>query len=203
MLREKEKEEVFVNPKNYKHYNLLMELSESLSLDYQEFKKQYSNPREFAVNVSNLEYGENEIADEHRDYWWAIGIFHENKIDDTFPNHWKRTKELTQKLPGLYQHVVNYVKPQGYIPWHKDTGTWERLKEYHNEPRGYTVAIGIDTIPNSEIMGLEFEEGIISYANKEIVSFDGQNYTHRVWNKSNQWRVTAIIDISLEECNVC
>lgn len=201
MLKDKELKEVFVNPKNYKHYNLLEELSEALSLDYAEFKKEYSNPREFAVNVSNLEYGENDVADDHRDYWWAIGIFHENKIDNTFSNHWKRTKDITQKIPGMYQSIINYVKPKGYIPWHKDTGTWDRLKEYYREPKGYTVAIGIDTISDTNIMGLEFEEGIISYENKEIVSFNGKDYDHRVWNKSNQWRVTAIIDISLDEWN--
>lgn len=196
---------MFVDATKYKHYDLLVKMADALKLDYDEFIVDHPDPRKH-VCVFKFEYPELESQKlDYEDDWWAVPIFVDGKIDNTmYPNHWLRTKAITQTLPGLYQQIINFIRPNGgKLPWHNDFGSWERIAQHFPNPKGYTAAIGIDMLEpiDTEKQGIQFGEDIRSYVNKEITAFDGRNYAHYVWNLCDAWRVSSVIDLSEKEWN--
>lgn len=195
---------MFVDPKKYKGYDVLVEMADALKLDYDEFIKDHPDPRKH-ICVFQFEYPEitTEKELEYKDDWWAVPIFIDGEIDNKmYPNHWLRTKELGKTLPGLYQQVINFIRPNGgHLPWHNDFGSWQRIEQYFPNARGYTAAIGIDMLEpqDSSKQGIQFTTDIRSYGNKEIVAFEGRSKKHYVWNLSDSWRVSSVIDIAESE----
>lgn len=195
---------MFVDAKKYKHYDKLVQMADALKLDYDDFMKAYPDPRSH-ICVYAYEYPEASAAEGNifKDDWWAVPIFVDATVDTKmYPDQWLRTKEIAKTLPGIYQQIINFIKPNGgKLPWHNDYGSWDRIAKYFPNPKGYTAAIGIDMLEplNVEQQGIQFDNDRRGYVNKEIVAFDGRNYDHTVWNLADAWRVSSVIDISAEE----
>jgi hypothetical protein len=192
---------MFVDAKKYKHHDKLVEMADALKLDYDEFIVDHPDPRKH-ICVFQFEYPEitNGRELEYKDDWWAVPIFIDGQIDNKmYPNHWLRTKEIARTLPGIYQQIINFIRPNGgKLPWHNDFGSWDRISQHFPNPRGYTAAIGIDMLePRDKLkQGIRFDRDVRSYGNKEIIAFDGKNYMHTVWNLCDAWRVSSVIDIA-------
>jgi hypothetical protein len=191
---------MFIDPKKYKGYNLLVDMADALKLDYDEFIKDHPDPRKH-ICVFKFEYPELEnVKLDYEDDWWAVPIFVDGEIDNKmYPNHWLRTKEIAKTLPGMYQQIVNFIKPNGgKLPPHNDYGSWQRISQKFPTPNGYTVAIGIDMLePQDKTkQAIQFGDEIKTYGNKEITAFDGRNYIHSVWNNCDNWRVSSVIDLA-------
>jgi hypothetical protein len=195
---------MFVDATKYKHYQKLVEMADALKLDYDEFIVDHPDPRKH-ICVFQFEYPEisTEAEMEYKDDWWAVPIFIDGQIDnEMYPNHWLRTKAIARTLPGLYQQIINFIRPNGgKLPWHNDYGSWQRIGRYFPNPRGYTAAIGIDMLEpiDTEKQGIQFADDIRSYGNKEIIAFEGRTKEHYVWNLCDAWRVSSVIDIADSE----
>lgn len=194
---------MFVDAKKYKHYDKLVQMADALKLDYDEFIKDHPDPRKH-ICVFKFEYPELETKKlDYEDDWWAVPIFVDGKIDQQmYPNHWLRTKEIAKSLPGMYQQIINFIRPNGgKLPPHVDYGSWQRISQYFPNPKGYTAALGIDMLEPQDTtkQAIQFGDEIRSYGNKEIVAFDGRNYTHSVWNLCDNWRVSSVIDLAETE----
>lgn len=191
---------MLIDPTLYKHYSILQEMSAALAYDYQII--QYRDPMEFALNVYELEYPD---AAEVQNNWWGIYISFLNEIDST-TSFFPETKKVAARLPGVYQQVINFVKPHGTVPMHGDTGTWGRIRAQIPSASGYTIAMGINTLQpsNFELQGLRFAQNPaeqITFGNNEIIAFEGLA-EHEFWNNTDAWHVCSILDIDIGEWNV-
>ncbi|NBP54972.1 hypothetical protein EBU71_00240 [bacterium] len=188
---------MWIDPKKFKHYEMLKSLSVALQADYSTFSRNH-NIKEKGINVFRYEYPNAEH--EHADSWWAIPLIQGTKA---VPNDWHRSTAVLKEIPGVFQSIVNFITPFGGLPLHKDFGSWQRIEEsVGHAVKGWTIAIGIDMPSNDpKILGIEFENDSAprAYANNEIVAFDGRNYMHKVWNKTGNWRVSAIVDTNETE----
>lgn len=187
---------MFIDPTLYKHYNLLQDLVTTLTQEYQQVKD--LDPTSYCIDVTKLEYPE--LTNYNAD-WWAYPIYINGTIDSG--SWFTETKQLVSQLPGLKQGVVNYIRPGGQLPVHRDTGSWERINERWPGTTGYTIAIGINMLTPSDVdvQYIAFGADKRAHANQEIYAFDGLQ-EHRVLNNADSWRVTAIIDIDGGEWNV-
>lgn len=183
--------------KDYKHHGLLRELHQAMHADYLDWIKTH-DIRNSTVNVFKYEYPD--AKHKYADSWWAIPIAQGGKVE---PNDWKRTSPLVAKLPGLLQCVINFIEPQGGLPMHKDMGSWQRIEQaIGHKVTGWTIGIGIDMPSESyRELAIKFLDDDIGtcYKNGEFVCFDGRNHLHEVWNKTDKWRVSAVIDLDDRE----
>lgn len=187
---------MFKSPKDYLHYHMLEELYPLMAADYAEW---HGDIRGDLVNVFKYEYPD--AKHQFANSWYALPIYQQKQLTQ---NPWHRTSEYVTKLPGLFQCVINFIEPNGGLPWHYDYGSWTRIEEAEGRKvNGYTVAIGID-MPSDRVgkLAIEFDnEDPMTYSNGEIVCFDGRNYRHQVWNKTDSWRVSAVVDLDAMEFN--
>ena len=185
---------MFKSPKDYMHYDLLPQVHAAMKADYDEWR---GDIREDLVNVFKYEYPD--AKHQYANSWFALPIYQQKQFTE---NSWHRTQEAIKNLPGLFQCIINFIEPNGGLPMHKDYGSWKRIEEAEGrEVEGWTIAIGID-MPSDRVrdVAIEFDlEDPMTYSNGEIVCFDGRNYDHKVWNKTDKWRVSAIIDLDARE----
>lgn len=191
---------MWVDVQKYKHYNLLKSLQTALHADYATFLRNHDIYKK-GINVFRFEYPNAEH--EHADHWWAIPLIQGAKPVE---NDWHRSTAVLKEIPGVFQSIVNFITPHGGLPLHKDFGSWQRIEEaMGHKVTGYTIALGIDMPSNDpNILGIEFDEDKIprAYGSNDIVAFDGRNYLHRVWNKTGNWRVSAIVDTNITEWSI-
>jgi len=210
---------VWVDYKKYKHYTLLEELTVALQEDYKEWaavykpdqdgicvwRNEYVDPNEDQLekNPDNLLYEEPEGQAEniHKDSWWAIGLLftREFMAANKFPGYWLRSKVILKKMPGIHQAIVNFIIPQGRIPMHEDRGSWARIEQDLNRKvSGYTAVIAID-YPSEDVreVGFRFsnERTGRGFKTGDVFAFEGRLHAHEVWNLTDKWRVTCVIDI--------
>lgn len=180
--------------RDYKHAFILETLYPALKADYEEWMQKHIVRRD-SVNVFRYEYpGANH---QYADSWWALPIAQAGEIVPD--NQWNRTSAIVKKLPGLFQCIINFIEPNGGLPMHRDMGSWARIEQgLKRKVTGWTVGIGID-MPSKDYKELAikfFDDDIgTCYGNGEIVCFDGRNHLHEVWNKTDKWRVSAVIDL--------
>ena len=195
---------MWINHNKYKHLEYLKtSLIPALELDYNRFQRKH-NILETGVNVFRFEYPNSE--DEHADDWWALPLIQGKEAVPPLRNPFQHATASLKEIPGVFQSIVNFIKPNGGLPMHHDMGSWKRIEEaVGHSVKGYTLAIGIDMPSNDpNICGMEFleDKSPKTYSNKEIVAFNGRDYMHKVWNKTGNWRVSCVIDTDISEWNI-
>lgn len=214
---------MWVDYKKYKHHTLLEQLSVALQEDYKEWSQHYK-PDVDGICVWRYEYAdptgvqtekdpdnllyEKPVTQQEIDYqdaWWAIGLFFTREwvANSKFPGYWVRSKQILEKLPGLHQAIINFIVPRGIIPMHPDTGSWERIQlDLGRRVTGYTAVVAID-YPSDKLedVGFRFEGEADGRAFKtgDVWAFEGRYHNHEVWNNTDKWRVTCVIDIDKTE----
>lgn len=112
-----------------------------------------------------------------------------------------------QKLSGINQCLINFIKAGDPIPDHTDGREYydkkdniheekiKALENIHFSKDTYQIILGIQ-IPsnNPDIVGFHVNNEIRGYNTGDIVAFDG-NVMHGGWNYSNEYRITACLDI--------
>ena len=185
--------------KDYRYSDKLETLYPAMKADFEDWMKSH-NIRKDSINVFRYEYpkAEHQFADS----WWALPLAQGGKMVE---NEWQRTSAIVKTLPGMFQCIINFIEPHGGLPMHRDMGSWSRIEEaLGKQVRGWTIGIGIDMpSQNPKELAIKFFDDDIPtcYGNGEIVCFDGRNHLHEVWNKTNEWRVSAVIDLNDEEFN--
>jgi len=194
---------MWIDAKKYKHYEYIKtSLIPALELDYNRFIRKF-NITETGVNVFRFEYPNRE--DDHADDWWAIPLIQGGEAVPPLRNPWQHATASLKEIPGVFQSIVNFIKPNGGLPMHHDFGSWQRIEEAMGHPvKGYTIAIGIDMPSNDpNVCGMEFENDTYprTYGNKEIVALNGRDFMHKVWNRTGNWRVSCVIDTNITHWN--
>lgn len=139
----------------------------------------------------------------HMDDWRVLPMLYAREWNTrVFP----KTHQLFRSLPGLYQGLVNFVVPGGRIARHFDKGNWDKIEEhYGHRVDGYSVVLNLSVgmkDREEKTVGMDMD-GIKKYPlTGEIVAFDGRNSMHHMWNDTNEWRVTAVLDIAKEYFDV-
>lgn len=185
---------MFKSPTDYKHHHLFAEFYEALKADYAEWS---GDIRSDLINVFKYEYPN--AKHQYSESWYALPLYQKKQFN---LDQWQRSVAVLRKMPGLFQSTVNFIEPHGGLPMHKDFGSWKRIEEAEGRAvEGWTIAIGLD-MPSDRVrdVAIEFDlEDPMTYSNGEVVCFDGRNYEHKVWNNTDKWRVSAIIDLDARE----
>lgn len=139
----------------------------------------------------------------HMDDWRVLPMLYAKDWNiRVFP----KTYALIGNLPGLYQSLVNFVVPHGRIATHYDRGNWDKIEEHYGHAvNGYSIVLNLHigmNDPATKAVGMDME-GIKKYpVTGDIVAFDGRNTMHSMWNDTDEWRVTAVLDIGKEHFDV-
>lgn len=208
----------WINIKNYNHYSDLEKIVPYLQQDILAWVQKhnietdalsaYGTGDKAKTKISRLttvpkqyvgeltEVPSNNLEFKHADDWKTIPCYY-NRVWDkiVFPKSW----EALSKLNGVYQILINFIKPHGKITPHKDTSNWDRIEEQlKRKVDGYSAVVTLFSgmkNKNEKTVGMDVE-GIQKYPLAgEIVCFDGKEAGHSMWNDTNEWRITAVIDI--------
>lgn len=139
----------------------------------------------------------NHLEEKHKHDWKTIPCYHNRVFDkNIFPNSWKPLSECR----GVYQILINFLRPYGKITPHKDTSNWDIIeKSLKKQVDGYSIVATLQSgMKNKEekTVGMDVE-GIQKFPlEQELVCFDGKRYAHSMWNDTPEWRITAVIDVN-------
>lgn len=198
----------WVNAKLYSGYDSLYAAMPTVLEETQAWMKTYDVVAN-TVNtfgVKNKDLTEVPVTPEeykHMDDWRVLPMLYEKQWNtDVFP----LTHRLFRNLPGLYQGLINFVTPGGRIATHFDKGNWDKIEEHYGyRVDGYSMVLNLSvgmTDRNEQTVGMEVN-GIRKYPmTGEIVAFDGREALHSMWNDTDHWRVTAVLDIAKEHFDV-
>lgn len=207
---------MWVDPRNCNHFPQLLALGEAIRKEYVQWKTKHDVYKD-ALCVYGYEYetenvqlkNPNEYMAEtpetfevqHAKDWWAIGLYYDKQYvgEQLFPGEWKESTAILKSIPGVYQAIINFVVPNGKIPFHYDTGSWERIQASQGKQvTGYTAVLAIDT-PSPNQFSFMNNEDIRHFNVGDVYAFDGRNYSHEIINGTDQWRVTCVVDIADSE----
>jgi len=208
---------MWVDPKKYKHYALLEELKDALQSEYAQWKTRHDIYKD-ALCVYGYEYEDNSVqmkipdnflkenlinAEEvkHAKDWWAICLYFSRRSmgEEFFPGEWTESTNIIKRMPGVCQTIINFVVPNGKLPYHTDVGGWEKIESDHGKPiKGYSAVIAIDTPTPNTFSFLETPERK-TFESGSIYAFEGRYHSHEIVNETNQWRATCVIEIAAEE----
>jgi hypothetical protein len=124
-------------------------------------------------------------------YWFGFPLFDVNSENTEYTQYWPKTTEFLKEIPGLINVCVNFVGPNSRIPDHADI---DILPEKIGNRTAIGTIIGI-SMPSSDpsIVGFHVNNEIKGWNTGDIVSINGYEI-HGGWNKSNDWRVSLLID---------
>lgn len=140
-----------------------------------------------------------EAEKKHYNDWRSIDFLYERKWNkDVFKKSW----QLMSECIGVKQIFINFIKPNGIITPHLDTSTWEKIEEDWDMPlyslEGASIIATLYTgMTNRKDKSVGMKvNGVYKFPLAgELVCFDGRWNEHQMWNNTNQWRITAVIDI--------
>lgn len=211
---------MFIDVTKYRHYDKLAEIVKVHMEEFEEWKTKYWYEDRMQVTKYHHPDVYPELANikddtdaYHRpegipdrpnpkENWYCDAIHSVGQKGPAWDD-WKRTAELTFALPGVTQHIVNFIRPHTKLRDHDDFGGWQRnAKDMGlNELNGYSLSLGLSHINDKKKMGIMMKHPFAdinqykSWGNGEIVAFEGKTHMHRVYNDCDEWRVTCIIDI--------
>lgn len=210
---------MWIDPRNYSEFPQLMSLGDTIRSEYQGWMSKHDVYKD-ALCVYGYEYEsddvqmksahdyskiQTEIVEgtevQHSRDWWAIGLYYDKQFvgDQMFPGEWTESTKIVKNLPGILQCIINFVTPNGQIPFHLDTGSWERIQQAHNrQVNGYTAVLAIDT-PSPNSFSFLHDSDIRQFNTGSVHAFDGRNYSHQIVNDTNQWRVTCVVDLDISQ----
>lgn len=218
---------MWIDVKQYKHYDKLEEIAKVHLEEYEIWKSKYW----FEDRMQVTKYHHPDVYPElanisdntdayHRpegipdrpnpnENWYCDPIHSTGKRGHAWDD-WKGTAELTFDLPGVTQHIVNFIRPHTKLRDHDDFGGWKRnakdmgLKTLN----GFSLSLGLQHINDKKQMGIMMWNPFAdiqqwkSWGTGEYVCFEGKTHMHHVYNHSDDWRVTAIIDIEASHFNL-
>jgi hypothetical protein len=140
-----------------------------------------------------------EAERKHYNDWRSIDFLYERKWNKEV---FKRSWQLMSECVGVKQIFINFIKPHGIITPHLDTSTWEKIEEDWELPlytlEGASIIATLFTgMKNRETKSVGMKvNGVYKYPLAgELVCFDGRWNEHQMWNNTDEWRITAVIDI--------
>jgi len=200
----------WVNAKLYKNYD---QLEKAIPVILEETRRFMETNPDIVANTVNTfgvdnrdELTEVPVTPEeykHMDDWRVLPMLYNKEWNrKVFP----KSHALIGALPGLYQSLVNFVIPGGRIAKHFDKGNWDKIEEhYGHRVDGYSVVLNLSVgmkERGEKTVGMDVD-GIKKYPlTGEIVAFDGRNSIHNMWNDTEEWRVTAVLDFDKEYFDV-
>ncbi len=128
---------------------------------------------------------------------WNFSLYNKHFTVPPPPSMFKNIEENLATIPDVYQSFINFMAPNTVLPTHQDDegnqtnfGTL-RVVGF----KCYQITAGV-LIPSEdpELCGLNIDGQITSTRQGEIIAFDGTR-PHGGWNKTDQWRITWIIDM--------
>lgn len=178
----------------YKNYENLLDLKNVVIREYNSIKQK--------LNFQNTGMPVGELYDvsTSRDVnWFGYPIVTAEIFDETFAKFWPLTTEIIKTLPGTINCCINFVGPNSNIPSHMDHAI---SKEVIGDKEAIGVIIGIE-MPSSdkEIVGFEVDGEIRGWSTGELVAINGY-LNHSGWNRSNDWRITLLIDLDKKYWNL-
>jgi len=184
------------DPKKCKQYQHLVELKDALILDYANWKQSHTPEKDSIKFIDrHLEVKSNiGTVDPRFDPWltqelgwWVIPLVDATTVRNDFSKDWPNTIKTAQEISGLLNMSINFLQPGCIIPDHSDD-QWGMSSKVVN-------MIGIE-IPSEDIEMIGFHAGGERryLQTGGIVGFNGYS-VHGGWNFSEQWRVTAVVDI--------
>lgn len=213
-----------IKTKNFKHIDLLNQLSTYIREDYNQWL--LKNKFEDRVQVQKFEnptvYPEysnvtGDMDDYHRpenipdkeegkssEYWFCDPILTDcGKTKCKYYEDWKRSADFALTIPGLVQYIVNFIKPMSRLPSHDDSGGWKRQeKDLGIKLNGFTNVFGLQVNGNSSYFKFEKGNRVVPLHNDEWITFEGKTHGHCVVNNSSIWRVTAVVDFTADQYNL-
>ena len=140
-----------------------------------------------------------EAEKKHYNDWRSIDFLYERNWNKKV---FKRSWQLMSECKGIKQIFINFIKPNGIITPHLDTSTWEKIEEDWGMPlyslEGASIIATLFTgmkDRNTKTVGMKVN-GVYKFPLAgELVCFDGRWNEHQMWNNTNEWRITAVIDI--------
>lgn len=138
----------------------------------------------------------------HRKDWRCIGGFYERKWNTDII---KESSEVLSTLTGLLQLNINFLCPYGKITSHLDDGGWKKISDdWNKDCYGYSIVYTAQSGMNSslsKLVGMRVNDIDKYPLAGEFVCFDGIKGLHSMWNNTNIWRITAVLDIDKEAFN--
>jgi len=183
--------------KNFRHYDLLENLRDVVIEEYSSWKESHDHIKE-GIDIHDR-YNITEEDPEHLRnlVWYGFPLITGRIVAEEYRNSWPKTLIAIEKIPGVINVAINFIGPQNIIPDHKDD-YFDMSPEIAGEKKGWGTMIGISMpSPDVEVVGFHIEGEKKGWDTGDIVSFDGYK-THGGWNKSDEWRVTMIIDTEQE-----
>ena len=219
---------MWINIKKYKHYDKLLEVIPLAQQDFENWKQKYK----YEDRMQVLKFEHPEVYPELKGTSTGSDLYHRPETIEDRPNpkenwfcdpvatdtgkkigrafdDWKLSAPKILELPGFIQHLVNFVKPHSSLPPHDDFGGWTRLsKDTGRELNGFSASLILDGVKDKTQMGIMFHNvwtGMPDARTWDIgewVAFEGKTHFHDVYNKSDQWRVTVVVDLEYDQFNL-
>ena len=185
------KNNMWIDYKNYKHFDLLEQLRDIALSEYDN----KLNPHLVAESIKERY---NQLPWPPKVDWHLHPLIMNTEINKDFSAYWPASTEFASKIPGLRSLNVNYVSPNTIIPDHKDDILELKQLESWRKKLGIVTMIGIDMPSNDvDVVGFHVNNIKKSWSSGDIVSFDGHQL-HGGWNNSDKMRVTFYISIDKE-----
>lgn len=150
-------------------------------------------------NQPNATIWSNDVNNEWHSNW-SINLYNKIQPIQQVPNIFKSVVEKIKTMQGCQQAFINFVAPESIIPKHKDNKKLGNIIGPECVCYQSVLAISIPS-NNPEVCGFETEGEIRGCKTGDIIAFDGM-VDHWGWNYSNQWRITAVVDIAIEDYNL-
>lgn len=177
---------MWIDPSTCKHYPVLKDVLSDLQQVFSkvDFLSLRNDP---CVTNWSTDPNDNWVVN------WSINLYNKNANIDSLPAGLQEVAEKISNIPDCYQSFLNFVAPGTIIPQHKDNKNLGNI--VGPDKSCYQVVLCIQIPSNDpEVCGTDNGGEIRSYSTGDIVSFDGM-VDHWIWNYSDQWRITACVDI--------
>jgi hypothetical protein len=128
---------------------------------------------------------------------WNFSLYNKHFTVPPPPPMFKNIEENLAEIPDAYQSFINFMHPHTVLPTHyDDEGNQTNMGTLRVVGlKCYQITAGV-IIPSNdpELCGLNINGEIIPTHEGEIIAFDGTK-PHGGWNRTDQWRITWIIDM--------
>lgn len=216
---------MWINVKKYKHYDKLLEIVPLALQDFANWKEKYK----YEDRMQVLKFEHPDVYPELAGTSTSSDLYHRPESIEDRPNpkenwfcdpcctdtgkkigpaakDWELSAPKILALPGIVQHLVNFVKPHSSLPPHDDLGGWIRLsKDTGRELNGFSAVLSLNTVKDKTQMGILFNNiwtgapDPRAWGTGEWVAFEGKTHFHDVYNRTDEWRVTCVVDLEYDQ----
>lgn len=216
---------MWINVKKYKHYDKLLEIVPLALQDFANWKEKYK----YEDRMQVLKFEHPDVYPELAGTSTSSDLYHRPESIEDRPNpkenwfcdpcctdtgkkigpaakDWELSAPKILALPGIVQHLVNFVKPHSSLPPHDDLGGWIRLsKDTGRELNGFSAVLSLNTVKDKTQMGILFNNVWTgtpdprAWGTGEWVAFEGKTHFHDVYNRTDEWRVTCVVDLEYDQ----